>query len=267
MKKHLFILILFSSAICSRAQYDSLKRDNQKEFKRRVMMEVGLWNLNDGIEEQIKDFMYSEGLRSPVGTGGGGGGWFGGGQKTSVDAPRSVASYSIISIMIGYTLTRHFDAFLGYRSGFDMNVDAGYDKTVPISLHLEDRNFMAIVRFHFSSFEIYSGMLLKEMISNSYDYPDEVKTKTYVQHKSIPGITGGINLTIPKRPSVLKVLVGYNFGQYFEPYSLGSYTYQKQKYMSNDIVYYELPPLDINLNDHSFYFGFRLNIPVQIKAK
>lgn len=261
MKIFLLIIVLVSNAISGIAQYDSIQKPGQHDFRRKIILEFGFCNLNDRIEEQVKDFMYTEGLRSARIGSGGGLGWFGGSPKTP-DVPESSSSYFIKSAMAGYTLNRYLDACLGYRSGFSADVNASFDKTVPISIHFEGRSYMAFARVHHSVFEVYSGMIVKEMSSYTYNYPDDVKTKSYAQHKIIPGITGGINLAIPRRQSFFKVLAGYNTSLYFKPYSIGPWMYQK-KNNTEEIVNYELPPLDIYLGDHSFYFAIRFNIPVK----
>jgi hypothetical protein len=242
MRTFILIFSLFSGLIVHSQENSDLGK-----FMKKLMIETDIGYFKAFAPSEIQDMMEEQGLYLS-----GGGGWFSDPWRSY---PRVYdESVFMLSIMLGYELKNHYEAGLFYNSGDKAEVLGDYKGKYELRATCEDFMLGAYFRYHISTFEFHAGPCFQFVTTQTGEID-----KMGINRQTLPGISGGINLEIPQRPSRFDFIIGYKYNYFFSNIDVDHYDLSATG-TNGDMINYTLPALEANANSYFIHVGFRVNI-------
>lgn len=241
-------IILIAGLLSAIIVYSQGNSDKGK-FMKYLTIEADIGYFKAFAPDEIQDFMEARGLYLS-----GGGGWFGTPWRSY---PRVYDEHELTALfMLGYELNNQFETGLFFNFGDKAKVSGGYNGKYIINTTCEDFMLGAYFRYHISNFEFQAGPSF-QFVTTKTSYAQE--TNVAVNRQTLPGISGGLNLEIPKRHSAFDFIIGFKYNYFFNNIDIGQYELSTTDIYGTPISY-TLPGFEVNANSYFIYVGLRANI-------
>jgi hypothetical protein len=215
-----------------------------------ITIEADLGYYKAFAPSQIQEFMQNEGLDLVWG-----GGWFGDPGSSAPDIDDG--NPFMASFMIGYLFKDDYEPGIWVNFNDNFTVNGEYQGKYGIYVSCKAYLVGAYFRYHLHMFEFSAGPALQMVTTGTGDNDSMDENK-----QTIAGLFGGVNLEVPKRPSLADFILGAKYQYFFSNIKIGPY--QLKEYdINGEPVEYTLPSFEANADSFMIFAGVRFNLRIK----